>query len=123
MRWVILLLFFSFVCFGEIAVVANPSFKNSSNLKDLLLGVSKRNVVIYLTDDPDFNETAIRKLIGITYEDFKIFWLEKALRGEGVPPKELPPEEVRREVRSRRNAIGIIPLRYVKDLKVLKVVR
>ncbi|MDQ7039020.1 MAG: hypothetical protein Q9N26_07485, partial [Aquificota bacterium] len=85
--------------FGEIAVVANPSFRGTERVEDLLLGFSKVRVVIYVTDDPEFNNTAVRKLIGISYEDFKMLWMERALDGRGVPPRELPPGEVYLRVR------------------------
>ena len=111
------------LCFSEVAVVANPSFRPNSDLESILLGTAETSVVIYMTDDQRFNERAIRKLIGISYEDFKILWMEMALAGKGVPPRELPPEEVYIKVKTRKNAIGIVPFRYARDLKVLRVVR
>lgn len=109
---------------AQVAVVVNPDSEVSAEkITDLLLGEMEGQYIIAFPDDEEFREKAVKKLLGISYEDLKILWLEKTLDGRGFPPLELPLEDLKKTIRTRKDVIGIIPYTDSGGLKVLKVLR
>ncbi len=124
-RLLIILMLLSLPSFSQkAAIVVNPSIKDikKEEIKDILLGM-KRNRVI-LSKDKAVNEIAIEKLLGISYENFRVYWLERALAGEGNLPEEMNYKEAIREIKKNKKAIGILPAEKVKSsgLKVIMVI-
>jgi len=56
------------------------------------------------------NKVVIEKLLGISYENFRVYWLERALAGEGNLPKEMDHSEAIKEIKKNKKAIGILPV-------------
>ncbi len=129
---VISLLYMSSFSFPQRAViVVNPEIKNinKEDVKEILLGI-KRNIngisnpKIILSKDKETNSKAIERLLGISYENFKVYWFEKALAGEGNIPQELEYRRAIDEIRKHKGSIGILPAEKAKEsgLKVIMVI-
>ncbi len=124
-RLLILILMLSLSSLGQkAAIVVNPSIKDikKEEIKDILLGMKRKKVI--LSKDKAVNEIAIEKLLGISYENFRVYWLERALAGEGNLPEEMNYKEAIREIKKNKKAIGILPAEKVKSsgLKVIMVI-
>ena len=126
----IIMLSFSFSLSQKVAVVVNPNIKDISKeeVKELLLGIKRTinghsNPKIILSKDKKINKKAIEKLLGISYENFKVYWFEKALAGEGNIPKEMNYRKAIREIKRHKGSIGILPADKIKrsGLKVIMV--
>ncbi len=124
-RLLILIFVLSLSSFGQkAAIVVNPSIKDikKEEIKDILLGMKRSKVI--LSKDKSVNEIAIEKLLGISYENFRVYWLERALAGEGNLPKEMNYKEAIKEIKRNKKAIGILPAEKVKSsgLRVIMVI-
>ncbi len=113
------ILFLSF-SYGEEIVIALKGVEGG-DIKELLL--KGEDIVIVVTRDERFNDRAFRKLLGISYEDYKLYRFQLAIEGIGTPPKEIPVKELAEVVRSYNRVIVIAPKRILHKLKKLGKVR
>ncbi len=132
-RLVYTAIIFSLLSFShaqKVAIVANPEIRNISkeDIKEILLGIRRNlngssNPRIILSKDNKVNRKAIEKLLGISYENFKVYWFEKALAGEGNIPRELDHRRAINEIKKHKGTLGILPAEKVRSsgLKVLMV--
>jgi ABC-type phosphate transport system substrate-binding protein len=114
-----------------VAVIANPSAPSLTReqVKALFLGFSSTlpdgtpAQLIMLKGD-GVKQKFLKGLLGISESEYKAHWLQKALAGEGVPPRELTPDEILAVVKTQKGAIGVIPLDKVGEgVKVILEIR
>ena len=144
MRKLIIVVFFFFFFFfffldmgktfafaQEVAVIANPSAPTLTreDIRALYLGFKTTlpdgtPAEVFILKEDGVLEKFLREVIGISKGEFEAHWLSKALSGEGVPPRELSPEEIIARVKENKGAIGIVPLDMVtEDVKVVLEIR
>lgn len=125
------LVFTSFAFAQGVAVIANPSAPSltKEQIKAIFLGISSTlpdGTIAYpiMMKGDGAKERFLREFLGVSPSVYKAHWLQKALAGEGVPPKELTSEEILDIVKTQKGAIGIVPLDKVGGgVKVLLEIR
>lgn len=87
---------------------------SKADLKGLYLGFKTKlpngaPARLYMNKSAQVKEFFVTQVIGISSDEFKSYWLSKALSGEGVPPPELSTGELVDKIAQEHGAVAFIP--------------
>jgi ABC-type phosphate transport system substrate-binding protein len=116
----------------EIAVIANSAFPKdaltATQIKDIYLGKveiigSERVKPIDQKDTHPLKKAFVGKILDMTIEDYKGYWMKRVFRDGGAPPAVKPStEETISAVRDDKGAIGYVYAEEAKGKPGVRVV-
>lgn len=107
--------------FSQVFIVVSRGLERK-DIKELFF--STGDVVVIVSKNLKLLDRVFRKLLGISYEDYKLYRYELALDGRGMPPIEVPGELLSEEAGKHERVIVITPHRLqLKDMVVLEEVK
>jgi hypothetical protein len=110
----------------ELAVIVHPAVPvaalGQADLASVFTGVRKtwpdgsRVVPFNLAARSDFRVAFDRAVLGLGPDEIARMWIDKRIRGEGTPPRQIgKPELARAVVAATRGGISYVPVRLVKE--------
>ncbi len=93
----------------------------SGDVRELLF--RGEDIVVIVLRNKLFNDRAFKKLLGLSYEDYKLYRFQLAIEGVGTPPKEVSTEELIKTIRDYNRVIVVAPKRILPILKILRGIK
>lgn len=115
------LLFLVGLSFSQVLIAVSGDLKGKG-IKELFYWTE--DVTVVVPRDYELLNRVFKKLLGVSYEDYRLYRFELALDGRGKPPVEVPVEKLLDEAERYKRVLIILPGSMPpKDFTVLKELR